>query len=72
MFRRDRQHGFGGGILIFAKHSLSIKRRVDLESPEIENLVVEIQNSNKKFILCSRLNLETSELIAASSCWVTL
>ena len=41
-FRRDRQTGTHGGLLVYVKSHLCTQRRTDLESPEIECLVLEI------------------------------
>ena len=38
-FRRDRPHGHGGGLLIYANLDLQPRRRPDLEHPDMECVV---------------------------------
>lgn len=56
-FRKDRtdtQDKTGGGLILYFKKSLNIKRRVDLEISNIETLWVEVAMPNSKsFLLCT-------------------
>jgi hypothetical protein len=51
-FRKDRQTDHRGGILIYVRNNMIAKRRLDLESNDIESICVEItSNNNKKFLV---------------------
>ena len=49
---KDRTH-HGGGLLIYISNSVISKRRLHLESSDIETLWVEIKNKGMKFFVCS-------------------
>ena len=52
-FRRDREENRGGGILVYVRECINCVRRKNLESPELENVCVEIKQPNSKsFLLC--------------------
>ena len=42
MYRKDRKGKVGGGIMIYVNKSVEAKRRVDLESKDIESIWIEI------------------------------
>ncbi|MCG8046530.1 MAG: reverse transcriptase domain-containing protein [Candidatus Thiodiazotropha endolucinida] len=69
--RKDRcetQHKTGGGLVLYFRQSLNIKRRYDLEISNIETLWVEICLSNcKPFLLCT-----TYRPPSACSEWIDL
>ena len=50
MFRKDR-NSYGGGVLIYAKHDVVLKRREDLEPANDETIWVELIIENTKYIL---------------------
>ena len=51
-FCKDRQTDHGGGILIYVRNNMIAKRRLDLESNDIESICVEItSHNNKKFLV---------------------
>jgi hypothetical protein len=50
-FRKDRQTDHGGGILIYVRNNMIAKRRLDLESNDIESICVEITSNNNKMFL---------------------
>ena len=52
-FRRDRSVGVigYGGIIAFVSNSIACKRRLDLESHDIEGMWLEIRVVNDKFFL---------------------
>ena len=56
-FRKDRsetQQKSGGGLVLYFRQSLNVKRRYDLENSNIETLWVQICLSNcKPFLLCT-------------------
>ena len=50
-FRSDRQGRPGGGVAVYARNSLSCKRRSDLELPGVESVWVQIQVKSKKVLI---------------------
>ena len=50
---RNRSTGFGGGVAVYIRETLNYIRRFDLESSELENIVIEIVINNSKNILLS-------------------
>ena len=50
-FRSDRQGRLGGGVAVYARNSLSCKRRSDLELPGVESVWVQIQVKSKKVLI---------------------
>ena len=50
-FRSDRQGRPGGGVAVYARNSLSCKRRSDLELPGVESVWVQIQVKSKKILI---------------------
>ena len=42
LFRRDRPNKTHGGLLVFARTDLGVRRRLDLENPEIELITLEV------------------------------
>ena len=50
-FRRDRDYDKGGGIILYIKNNLLVKRRSDLELHEIESVCVECVSDNRKVLL---------------------
>ena len=55
IYRRDRKLKSGGGIMAFINQHLAVKRRIDLESQDIEAIWLEILpfKSNRSLILGS-------------------
>jgi len=53
--RRDRNENRGGGILVYVKDGINCIRREDLESPDLENVWIEIKQPNSKSILICML-----------------
>ena len=51
IFRKDRAQGGGGGVAVYARESIPIKRRFDLEWNNLEIVVVEVVSEGKKFII---------------------
>lgn len=50
-YRKDREDGrLGGGVIIYVKESIPSKRRIDLEIPNLERILVEL-TVNKSNIL---------------------
>ena len=50
-FRKDRTTGPGGGIIIYHKDNIVLKRRLELERDDIEILWLEACVDNHKFLL---------------------
>ena len=44
--RKDRNNKHGGGLLVYIKNDLSYKRRLDLESVEIEYIWLELNSTH--------------------------
>lgn len=51
IIRCNRASRPGGGVALYVSRALSVKRRCELESPDIEILWAEIRHSNNKFLL---------------------
>ncbi|MCG8045232.1 MAG: reverse transcriptase domain-containing protein [Candidatus Thiodiazotropha endolucinida] len=49
--RKDRNINNGGGLLIYTKRNIALKRRTDLEVDNIENIWIEIHSLKTKFLL---------------------
>ena len=49
--RKDRETNNGGGLIIYVKNNICFKRRQDLENNSIENIWIEVQALNNKFLL---------------------
>ena len=49
-FRRYREYDRGGGIILYIKNNLLVKRRSDLELNEIESVCVECVSDNRKVL----------------------
>ena len=52
IIRNDRTTNYGGGICIFTKNNVHVSRRTDLETEDIELIILEINTSNKRLFLC--------------------
>ena len=66
LFRKDRLNARGGGVTIFVGETLPVRRRRDLESDQLEHIILEVQSQGKRFILscCYRppgANAQTSQ-----------
>ena len=66
IFRRDRPGNLrraGGGVLIYAKEDLPVKRRDDLEHPQLEVLLTELTTGKKRVLIgcCYRAPNATAE-----------
>ena len=48
--RKDREHDSHGGVMIYVKDCLHYKRRVDLESRNIESIWIELTNNHKRIL----------------------
>lgn len=53
--KRHRKNGKGGGVALYVKDSINYIRRTDLESQELENIVIEIVLSTSKNIFITTL-----------------
>lgn len=53
--KRNRINGKGGGVALYVKDSINYVRRTDLESRELENIVIEIVLSTSKNFLITTL-----------------
>ena len=51
-FRRDRTCR-GGGLLVYVSSSFVSTRRLDLESPDIESVWIELVNQPSNFLICT-------------------
>ena len=49
--RKDRQNKRGGGLLLYLNENVPYKRRIDLESGQIESVWIEVRFSNSKSFL---------------------
>ena len=70
-FRKDRsntQTKSGGGLILYFRQSLNLKRRYDLESSNIETLWAEVTLSNSKPVLICTVNRPSN----ACSEWIDL
>ena len=52
IFRKDRIDKSWGGVAIFVSNHVVVKRRFDLERPNMEALWLECRIGNNKFLLC--------------------
>ena len=48
--RKDREHDSHGGVMIYVKDCLHYKRRVELESRNIESIWIELTNNHKRIL----------------------
>ena len=51
IFRNDRNGGIGGGVAIYAKDTIPVRRRMDLEGDELEMITLEVTFQKKRFII---------------------
>ena len=52
--RTDVKNKSGGELLLYYRHSINLKRRIDLEVSQIESIWVEVSLTNSKpFLICS-------------------
>ena len=49
--RKDRTNQEYGGVAVYSRHGIPIKRRHDLEFDELELMWIEVTTSNGKFLL---------------------
>jgi hypothetical protein len=52
LYRKDRTHGRGGGILVHVPDSIRSHRRIDLERDHIEAIWLELQVEKSTILLC--------------------
>ena len=50
-FRRDRQGRPGGGVAVYARDTLSCKRRPDLELQGVESVWIELTIKSKRILI---------------------
>ena len=51
IYRKDRAQGRGGGVAIYVNENLPVKRRPDLEDPDLEFVLLELLSQGKRFLV---------------------